>query len=257
MRSFFRSLEREAVRYLLISGQAAILYGAAMFSEDVDLWIEPTEANISRFVRALHRCKAVAHKLTPALTQRHLRRGHGFHFRVPSPGAGEWYLDVMGKPPRVGGFSAAARRVARFDTAWGTVPVVTVEDLAEMKKTRRLADYDVISNLARIRLSTAPRKTRSILQWALRNVFRVEDAQWIFETWPAARSLPVLRERSWLAALSVSAEPGGPALEAILADLMHEIALLQQKDILYWSPIIHELREMRRNGLLIAEGTRI
>ena len=48
MRSFFRNLEREAVRYLLISGQASILYGAATFSEDVDLWIEPAEANIGR-----------------------------------------------------------------------------------------------------------------------------------------------------------------------------------------------------------------
>jgi hypothetical protein len=49
MRSFFQNLEREAVRYILISGQASILYGAAMFSEDVDLWIEPTEENIRRF----------------------------------------------------------------------------------------------------------------------------------------------------------------------------------------------------------------
>jgi hypothetical protein len=47
----------------------------------------------------------------------HFRRGYGFHFRVPSKNA-EWYLDVMGKPPRVGGFSAAARRAVRFDTAW-------------------------------------------------------------------------------------------------------------------------------------------
>jgi hypothetical protein len=110
MRSFGRSLEREAVRYLLISGQASILYGAATFSEDVDLWIAPSAANIDRFLRALHRNRAVVHKLTPPLTVRHFRRGHGFHFRVPSP-AGEWYLDVMGRPPRVGGFAAAARRV--------------------------------------------------------------------------------------------------------------------------------------------------
>ena len=75
MKSFFRNLEREAVRYLLISGQASILYGAATFSEDVDLWIEATEANIGRFVRALHRSKAVVHKLTPPLTVRHFRRG--------------------------------------------------------------------------------------------------------------------------------------------------------------------------------------
>lgn len=237
MRSFFRSLEDESVRYLLISGQASILYGAAMFSEDVDLWVEPSEANIGRFIRALHRCRAVAHKLTPPMTQRNFRRGHGFHFRVPSPGAAEWYLDVMGKPPRVGGFSAAARRAVRFDTAWGSVPVVAIPELVEMKKTRRLADYDVISNLACIRLRTAARVSRPMLQWALRNVFRLEDAQWIFETWPAARSLRVR---------TFSTDT-----------LMREIGLLQQQDVRYWSPIVDELRDMRRNGLLLPEGERI
>ena len=37
--SFFQSLEREAVAYLLVSGQATVLYGAAAFSEDVELWM--------------------------------------------------------------------------------------------------------------------------------------------------------------------------------------------------------------------------
>jgi hypothetical protein len=157
MRSFFQNLEREAVRYILISGQASILYGAAMFSEDVDLWIEPTEENIRRFARALHRSRAVAHKLTPPLEEKIFRRGHGFHFRVPSRSAPEWYLDVMGKPPRVPGFSVALRRIVTFETAWGRVPVVAVQDLAEMKKTRRLGDYEIISNLACIRLRAATR----------------------------------------------------------------------------------------------------
>jgi hypothetical protein len=244
MRNFFRNFEREAVRYLLISGQASILYGAATFSEDVDLWIEPSAVNIGRFIRALHRSRAVAHKLTPPLTVRHARRGHGFHFRVPSASASEWYLDVMGKPPRVGNFSAAARRAARFQTAWGSVPVVAIQDLVEMKKTRRIGDYDVISKLACIRLRTAARVSRPMLQWALRNVFRPEDAQWIFETWPAARSLPVLDERVWLRTLS-------------LEKLMREIVRLQRADLQYWSAIIDELRDMRRSGALIAEGTRI
>jgi hypothetical protein len=53
MRSFFQSLETESVRYLLISGQATVLYGAAMFSEDIDLWIEPSKANIAALMNAL------------------------------------------------------------------------------------------------------------------------------------------------------------------------------------------------------------
>jgi len=42
MRNFFQALSRHRVRHLLISGQATVLYGASTFSEDVDLWVEPT-----------------------------------------------------------------------------------------------------------------------------------------------------------------------------------------------------------------------
>ncbi len=41
--SFFQRLEQCGVRYLLISGQATILYGAATFSEDVDIWVARQE----------------------------------------------------------------------------------------------------------------------------------------------------------------------------------------------------------------------
>jgi len=34
--SFFQSLETRCVAYLLISGQATVLYGAATFPEDMD-----------------------------------------------------------------------------------------------------------------------------------------------------------------------------------------------------------------------------
>ena len=37
MRRLFRSFDRFGVEYLLISGQATILYGAATFSEDVEI----------------------------------------------------------------------------------------------------------------------------------------------------------------------------------------------------------------------------
>jgi hypothetical protein len=45
MRRLFRSFEKARVR-LLISGPASILYGAATFSEDVDIWIDPTSREI-------------------------------------------------------------------------------------------------------------------------------------------------------------------------------------------------------------------
>ena len=78
--NFFQSLSRRGVEYLLISGQATVLYGAATFSEDIDLWLHPTEDNCSRFLAALRDRGARYYKLTPPLTIQHLVRGHGFHF---------------------------------------------------------------------------------------------------------------------------------------------------------------------------------
>lgn len=53
--SFFQSLERHSVEYLLISGQATVLYGAATFSEDVDLWVKP-----SRYVSSRVTCQSAS-----------------------------------------------------------------------------------------------------------------------------------------------------------------------------------------------------
>src|SRR5271154_1531126 len=105
--NFFQSLDRNGVEYLLISGQATVLYGAATFSEDIDLWINPTEKNRDRFLLALRDGQARYYKLTPPLTVENLQRGHGFHFILAGGEAGEIYLDVMGKPPRVGSFADA------------------------------------------------------------------------------------------------------------------------------------------------------
>jgi len=56
------------VEYLLISGQAAVLYGAATFSGDVDIWVNPTPTNLTAFLAALTSQGARYYKLTPALT---------------------------------------------------------------------------------------------------------------------------------------------------------------------------------------------
>ena len=164
MRSFGRSLRRHRVEFLLISGQAAVLYGAATFSEDVDIWIRPTAVNLKRFLKALASLKARIHKLTPPLTLENLRKGHGFHFVLPGP----VYLDVMGKPPRVGAFETCRRRSVRMKTEWGEILVLSIPDLVEIKKTRRLGDYETISALARIHLASDPARLRT---WAARNTF--------------------------------------------------------------------------------------
>jgi hypothetical protein len=106
--NFFQSLSTHEVRYLLISGQAAVLYGAAVFSEDVDIWISPEEENCGRLLGSLAELGARYYKLTPPLSAPYVEKGHGFHFAV-GEGDDEFFVDVMGRPPRVPPFAHAGR----------------------------------------------------------------------------------------------------------------------------------------------------
>jgi len=255
MRKFFHNLEKHQVRYLLISGQASILYGAAQFSEDIDLWLAPTIANIRAFLLVLEKADASVYKLTPPLIRSYLLHGHGFHFRLPEEEFQVAYLDFMGRPPRVGPFSSAFRRASRIHCDWGNIPVVAIPELVELKKTRRAADYDVISNLVRIHLRSQRKPDRRLLLWGLKNVFRVEDAIWILDTWPETTGLLSQTHRSWLKVLSSTKDVSVSLYGRAQTLLSKEIAKHQLEDVRYWSSIIQELRELRRNGLLIPEGT--
>lgn len=231
MRNLFRSFDRFGVEYLLISGQASVLYGAAMFSEDIDLWVNPNRSNLTALVRSLAFCRARVYKLTPPLEVRYFRRGHGFHFTLPSR-QGPIYLDIMGRPPRVGSFFAALRRAQVMKTEWGMLPVVSIGDLIALKKTRRLYDYEVISNLVQIRLAHTDRPSNAVLAWALSNSFRAEDRV-------------VFAERLGMKITESEAR----------RHIAREISKSQAKDAGYWRRIIHELRALRSRGLLLPEGS--
>src|SRR5579859_4039358 len=114
--SFFQNLNRGATEYLLISGQATVLYGAATFSEDIDLWVNPAAANVERFVTGLRSCDAQYYKLTPPCELPVLLRGHGLHFLLPQTSGPAVYLDVMGVPPRVPSFGEAIAAARWMET---------------------------------------------------------------------------------------------------------------------------------------------
>ncbi len=231
MRRLFRSFERLGVDYLLISGQASILYGAATFSEDVDLWIRPAPRNAARFLSALAGCRARVHKLTPALTPGNMRRGHGFHFIVPSRPTAV-YLDVMAVPPRVGPFASAARRARRMASPWGTLPVVSIPDLILLKRTRRFFDYEVISNLVSIRVEEEEKPGRGLLRWAAKHTCRAEDR------------VEYLRRLG-----------GSASLARCRLEIAREVTRFQSRDAAYWRRIVADLRRLRRQGALVKDGT--
>lgn len=259
IRNFFRTLTDQAVEYLLISGQASVLYGAATFSEDIDLWINPTPENLDRFISAMRACRGRYYKLTPVVTVDHLRRGHGFHFFLPAADEPEIFLDVMGAPPRIGPFASASAAATWMDTEWGQLHVIGLKHLVELKRTQRLEDYPVISKLALAWLDQ-PGCTHGApdLLWAVDNIYTLPELRLFFREHPVAEELsgadlPIdIREfgRQVLATGEASEE-----LEQRVANRMQQrITEHQQADRAYWRSIIVELKSLRQAGQLMTEG---
>jgi hypothetical protein len=252
MRSLFRALDREGVRYLVISGQACILYGASQFTEDIDLWVQPVPSNLASFLRAMARVKARVYKLTPPVTMKYVRKGHGFHFRIGR----DLYLDVMGRPPRVGGYLEASARAREFKTDWGILRVSAPEDLVLLKRTNRPGDYEAISNLVRLRV-LEDKEEVAVLRWALLNTFDIADlldfafrAADKLRRWPPRPAL-----RALLPVTVASTRIPDRRIRRAAHLLAVEMGQVQERGRRYWRPIVSELKKLQGSRRLIAEGT--
>lgn len=248
--SFFSNLKAAGTDYLLISGQAAVLHGAAFFSEDIDLWMRPTEANCESLQLALRKSGAVYYKLTPPLASEHIDRSHGFHFQLP--GADPAWLDVMGMPPRAPVFADAKASAVQMETEWGTLPVVSIPHLIEIKKTQRLGDYPVISNLALNHIEQQLEPTPADYRWATENIFTLETLSQLLAGHPQCVEAT---EGEWGDLLRKYQDtPAADKDEAgeILADQMQARMLRHQKaDRQYWRVRIDELKQLRAQGRLM------
>ena len=252
--SFFQSLEREGVAYLLISGQATVLYGAASFSEDIDLWINPATANANALLASLHAVDATYYKLTPPLEEPYFLRGHGFHFYIP--GTPEWYLDIMGRPPRVPAFDDAMAAATVMSTDWGDIPTLGIKHLAALKTTQRLGDYPIISRLVLCYMEGTRHPSEEDYRWAIENLHTIDELEEVLREHPAALAAC---ETTQLHAFASRVKRGEPILDALRMDverwLSERILTLRQADRVYWRGIIDELRELRRVGKLMPLGT--
>lgn len=257
--NFFQRLDEHGVDWLLISGQATILYGAATFSEDIDVWVEPSQENLSRCALALRSVGALYYKLTPTLTAEYAARHHGFHFTLPEQGgAMASFLDLMGRPPRVGAFAEARARARVFETEWGPLPTVAIVDLVELKKTQRPRDYPIISRLAVARVEQAGAgRSDEELGWAFDNVFTLSEFRRLLQAAPEAdRVLPT----GSIAKRAASAQKVYGDLDPELEDELEEwfdarMAPLRRADRQFWRAVIDELRQLRSTGRLASEGS--
>ena len=252
IKKFFLHLTHKNIKYLLISGQATVLYGAATFSEDIDLWVSPEPENWQKFIDCLRESKAKIYKATPPIKFEFIQNGHAYHFEVPSTEQEPvWFLDVMGVVPRVGTFPVAYKSVNFCETEWGEIATIGLRDLVQIKKTRRLADYPIISNLVRQeyeKMRTSGIKDKDWI-WILTNSFETEDILSYLKNHREARKVCKRLSRQCLKY----------ALQNDFSSVSNSIALeierLRQQDRIYWQTIIAELKALNRRGKLLSVGS--
>ncbi len=262
IKNFFLTLNTSDIRYMLISGQATVLYGAATFSEDIDLWVSPESENWRKFIQTLRKLGAKVYKATPPLKTEFVQKGHGFHFEFPATNKEAiWFLDVMGVVPRVGTFQKAWQNVEFHETEWGKIPVIGLRDLVEIKKTRRLADDTIISNLVgneydRMR----PDKIKDAdWKWLLSNSFEVEDIIYYLKRHKKARGLGNVLPRKCLIYCLKSIKDKERSEKYIFSaskEISLEIEKFRRADRIYWQQIIDELKKLNRNKKLLIVGNR-
>ena len=126
-----RALDGEGVRYALIGGFAVILHGFVRSTKDVDLLVDPSDAN----VRALKR--ALAHLPDNAAAQ--LADDDVRRYTVVRV-ADEIVVDLMASAAGVRLEDLEPDGIERMDVGGTSIPVATKESLVRMKQTVRESD---------------------------------------------------------------------------------------------------------------------
>lgn len=154
-RDLLRDLSDAGVRYLVVGAHALIYHTEPRYTKDLDIWVEPTEANAARVWRALNRFGAPVAGVKPAdFTDPNLVYQIGIE-----PNRIDVMMGVQGVT-----FKTAWRR--RIRTTYGEVRVYVLsrEDLVRAKRSagrpQDLLDLDRLKRQAAKRRSQSKRKRR-------------------------------------------------------------------------------------------------
>jgi hypothetical protein len=245
------SMREHGVRYLLMGGQACIVYGAAEFSRDTDIAVLADPANLLRLTHALDALDAQVIALPP-FEPEYLERGHAIHFRCgPKSPAQGMRVDVM----------ASMRNVPSFDTCWERrstmsvdegveVEVMGLEDLVNCKKTRRDKDWPMIrrlveANYTEPRLSVSSEQLRFWLR-ELRTPVLLREC--VTRARAAGGEMMRLLEQTVTKRSATSVAAHGGADERIQRELDAEEHSEREADEAYWKPRIQELERLRHEA---------
>ena len=232
------------VRYLLMGGQACVLYGAAEFSRDTDVVVLAEAENLDRLARALGELQAEC-VAVPPFAPEYLQRGHAVHFRCRHPEASGMRVDVMAVLRGVAPFEELWQRRTTLEVEPGAfLEVLALPDLVQAKKTQRDKDWPMIRRLveahyAQNRANPNPEQ----VQFWLRESRTPAMLRELAARYPDQLA-GILSQRPLLTLAAAGDEPGlAAALEA-------EEKQEREADRLYWLPLrkeLEDLRHQRRN----------
>jgi len=233
-------LKSSNARFLLMGGQACILYGAAEFSRDLDLTIGIDAENIKNIKFALSALEAKL-VFVPDLDITALQRGHTCHFRCHSSGAEGLRIDLMSKIRGCPDFTLLwERRTEILLTEIGKIGILSLPDLIQAKKTLRDKDWPMIRRLIEAdwlqsRSNPKPAQVRFWLMECRTPALLVEIAQKYPEESGALIAQRVLLE------IALRGD-----IKSLESSLRKEEDIEKEKDRLYWAPLRAELEQWQR-----------
>ncbi|HEY4235280.1 MAG TPA: hypothetical protein VGM76_17750 [Lacipirellulaceae bacterium] len=235
------TLSTHEVRYLLMGGQACVLYGGAQFSRDCDIVIVCDEQNLERLKNALGKLQA-EQIAVPPFAREYLERGHAVHFRCHAAEASEIRLDVMARLRGVAPFEELwSRRTTLEDAPGARLEIVSLPDLVAAKKTQRDKDWPMIRRLIEAHYS----EHRD-------NAGEEELKFWLRESRTPEILIDLAARFPELASREVSDRPllkGAIAADRVRleASLAEEESREREVDRKFWEPLKRELEQLRRN----------
>ena len=227
------------MRFLLSGGQACILYGGTEFSRDTDTVVLLSEENLDALRQALRDLDA-EQVFLPALEIEPLRRGHACHFRCRHAEARGMRLDVMAVLRGCDPFPVLwTRRVVLELPGVGEVPVLSLRDLVQSKKTQRDKDWGHIRRLVEVDYLTRRNEAgEDDTAWWL---MELRTPRYLMELAAAHADMAGrMAARPWLA------DAVGQGEETVEQRLLEEEQRIRAEDRAWWRPLRAELEEMRR-----------
>jgi hypothetical protein len=233
-------MRTNGVRYLLMGGQACVLYGAAEFSRDTDLTVLADAENLRRLQNALAQLDA-ERIAVPPFAQQYLDLGLAVHFRCRHPQAAGQRIDVMSTMRGVAEFPVLWERRTTIETAGQTIELLSLPDLVQAKKTQRDKDWPMLTRLVEANYQQ---------NWA--NPTAEHIAFWLKELRTSELLLEVAhrfpdRCQQFVSKRPLLANAVSHDLAALSESLRTEELHERQADREYWRPLRAELERLRHS----------